>query len=268
MMEKVFETITTAFQSLWKIKDYGKTLEIVTPVATINNMFVSVFITKRGEDYIATDGGWIDSGLYECEIDWKSHIFKRIGTYYIENLDIQKEETKGRTFYYKRINKLELLPNIVFDLSNFINAIISSSNIKFTADREEMTFKKDVRGYMRREFGDDRFEYEKSLSEDSTIRFNAIERNRNGVKLINFVGGSNSTYYANSLCRSNTNFQMIQPYHHKFNIKRTITLLDDRKPSVINSPQVQTYFNYLMENQTDGNRVVLWSHRDELADAV
>lgn len=267
-MERVFETIKTAFQSLWQVKDYGNTLEIVTPVATINNMFVSVFITKRGEDYIATDGGWIDSGLYECEIDWKSHIFKRIGAYYIENLDIQKQEAKGRTFYYKRINKLELLPNIVFDLSNFINVIISSSNIKFTADREELTFKKDVRGYMRRQFGEDRFEYDKSLSEDSTIRFNAIERNSEGTNLINFVAGSNSTYYANSLCRSNTNFQMIQPHHERFRINRTVTLLDDRKPSVINSPQVQTYYNYLLDKRTDSNRVVLWSQRNELANAV
>ena len=267
-MDKVFKTITTAFQSLWNVKDYGKTLEIVTPVATINNMFVSVFVTKRGDDYIATDGGWIDAGLYECEVDWKSHIFKRIGAYYMENLGILKLESKGQSFYYKRINKLELLPNIVFDLSNFINAIISSSCIKLTADREELTFKKNVRGYMRKRFGNERFEFDKSLSKDSTIRFNAVERNKNGVNLFNFVAGSNSTYYANSLCRSNTNFQMILPLHQEFNVKRTVTLLDDRKPSVINSPQVQTYYNFLMDKRTEDNLVVLWSRRNELANVI
>lgn len=267
-MENVFETITSAFQSLWQIKNYGNTLEIVTPVATINNLFVTVFITKRGDDYIATDGGWIDSGVYECDVDWDSHIFKRIGFYYLENLDIQRQSAKGRTFYYKRINKLELLPNIVFDMSSFINAIISSSRIKFTADREELTFKKDARGYMRKQFGEDRFEFDKPLYADSTIRFNAVEKTNTGINLINFVAGSNSTYFANSLCRSNTNFQMIRTLHGGSNIRRTITLLDDRKPSVINSPQVRTYYNYLLGNKTEDNCIVLWSLREELAAAI
>ncbi len=267
-MDKVFETIKSAFQSLWQIKDYGKTLEIVTPMATINNLFVSVFITKRGDDYIATDGGWIDSGLYECEVDWKALGFKKIGAFYIENLCIEKTNAKGHVFYFKRINKLELLPNIVFDLANFINAVVSSSNIKFTADREEITFRKNVRGFMIQKFGNERFEYDKPLSESNPIRFNAIERSKDGVKLINFVSGSNSSYYANSLCRSNTNFQMVIPLHGKYNIKRTITLLDDRKPSVINSPQVQTYYNFLMDNRTEENRVILWSQKSEFANAV
>ena len=267
-MEKVFEIITSAYQSLWNFKDYGKTLEIITPVATINDMFVSVFITKRDNDYIATDGGWLDSGMYECEIDWKANTFKKIGLFYLENFNINKVQTGGRTFYFKRVNSIDLLPNIVFDLSNFINAIVSSSNIKFTTDREENIFRKNVRGFMIREFGLERFEFDKPLSDKTPIKFNAIERNNKGVKLINFVSGSNSSYYANSLCRSNTNFQMILPLHEKYMIKRTITLLDDSKPSVINSPQVQTYYNFLMDNRTTENRVILWSQKREFADAV
>ena len=267
-MEKAFEIITSAFQSLWKFKDYGNTLEIVTPVATTNDMFVSVFITKRNNDYIATDGGWIDSGMYECEVDWKGNIFKKVGLHYLENFGVLKTEAKGRTFYYKRVNKIELLPNIVFDMSNFINAIVSSSTIKFTADREEIIFRKNVRGFMIREFGEERFEYDKPISENTPIKFNAIERNNNGIKLINFVSGSNSSYYANSLCRSNTNFQMIIPFRERYMIKRTITLLDDTKPSVINSPQVQTYYNYLMETRTDDNKVILWSQKRDFAEAI
>ena len=39
---------------------------------------------------------------------------------------------------FKGINQLELLPNIVFDLVNFINAIISTSNI-FKLSQNELT---------------------------------------------------------------------------------------------------------------------------------
>ena len=82
-MDKVFETICRAYNSLWHFRDYGNTLEIITPVATINNMFVSIFITKRGDDYVATDGGWMDAGLYECEINWNAGVFNKIYAFYI-----------------------------------------------------------------------------------------------------------------------------------------------------------------------------------------
>ena len=49
-MDNIFDTIVQAYQSLWHFKDYGNTLEIITPVATVNNMFVSIFITKRGNN--------------------------------------------------------------------------------------------------------------------------------------------------------------------------------------------------------------------------
>lgn len=163
---------------------------------------------------------------------------------------------------------MELLPNIVFDLANFVNAVVSSSNIQFVSDRIDTAFKKEVRGYLRREFGDNRFEYDKPITDAINIRFNAIERNRVGINLINFVSGSNSSYYANSLCRSNMNFQMVLPLRDKYAIRKTITLLDDRKRSVIESPQVQTYYNYLLDNRNNENRVVLWSQKNELAQAI
>ena len=267
-MDKVFETICRAYNSLWHFRDYGNTLEIITPVATINNMFVSIFITKRGDDYVATDGGWMDAGLYECEINWNAGVFNKIYAFYIDNLDIIRSESCGRVFYYKKISKLELLPNIVFDMANFINAVVSSSNIQFVSDRIELGFKKEVKGYLIREFGEDRFEYDRPLSDEINIRFSAIERNRGSIKLINFVSGSNSSYYANTLCRSNMNFQMVLPFKERYSLDRAITLLDDRKRSVIDSPQVQTYYNYLLEQRNDYNKVILWSQKDELAQAM
>lgn len=267
-MDNIFNTIKDAYQSLWRFKDYGNTLEIVTPVATINDIFVSVFITKRGNDYVVTDGGWIDDGLYECEVPWNLGIYQKIGSFFVENLQIQSTEAKGKKFYFKKIDRLELLPNLVFDMANFINAIISTSNIQYVTDREELTFRKRARGYLRKEFGDDKFEFDKTISEETPIKFNAINRDRNGINLINFVSGSTSNYYTNSICRSDMNFKMIQPLHNKYNIRRTITLLDDSKKSIIESTQVQTYFNYLLDKRDDKNKVVLWSQSRDIESAI
>ena len=64
------------------------------------------------------------------------------------------------------------------------------------------------------------------------------------------------------------NFQLILPLRDKFAIQNTVTLLDDRKRSIIKSPQVQTYYDYLVDNQNDKNKVILWSQKAELAQAI
>ena len=263
-MRNLFEHIVNTYQSLWHVKDYGSTIEITTPMVTTNDMFVTVFITKRGNDYIATDGAWLNAGFYECEISPKA-VYRKVFNYYFEKFGIIQTYGKNRTFYYKRIDRIELLPNIVFDLANFISSVVNSSQIQYTADRTDETFKKNVRGFLRRIYGEKTFEYDKPISSELSIKFNAISTHDDGVRLINFISGSNSSYYANSLCRSNMNFEMITPQMGKYNIRRMITLLDDSKDSIIQSQQVQTYYNYLLDNRSDEKPVILWNHKNELS---
>ena len=46
-MNRIFEIVRTAFNSLWKMRMRGDTLEIITPFATTNDKFVSIFVSKR-----------------------------------------------------------------------------------------------------------------------------------------------------------------------------------------------------------------------------
>ena len=262
-MRVLFEHIVNTYQSLWHIKDHGATIEITTPMVTTNDMFVTIFITKRGDDYVATDGAWLHAGFYECEIDTGA-IFRKVLNYYFEKFGILKTCGKDRIFYYKRINQIDLLPNIVFDMANFISSVVNSSQIQYTADRTDVTFKKNVRGFLRRIYGENTFDYDKPVSAEMKIKFNAVSTHNDGVRIINFISGSNSSYYANSLCRSNMNFEMITPQMRKYNIIKMITLLDDSKVSIIESPQVQTYYNYLLDNKSEDKPVILWNHKNEL----
>ena len=43
-MEDIIKIIIASFSSLWKVKKYGKTIEIITPFFTTNDCFVSVFL--------------------------------------------------------------------------------------------------------------------------------------------------------------------------------------------------------------------------------
>ena len=64
-MEDIIKIIIASFSSLWKVKKYGKTIEIITPFFTTNDCFVSVFLTEREGYYIITDGGWISENYYK-----------------------------------------------------------------------------------------------------------------------------------------------------------------------------------------------------------
>lgn len=262
-MKDLFKHIVDTYQSLWHIKDYGSTIEITTPMVTTNDMFVTIFITKRGNDYVATDGAWLHAGFYECEVNTGA-VFRKVFNYYFEKFGILQTCGKNRTFYYKKIDKIELLPNIVFDMANFISSVVNSSQIQYTSDRTDATFKKNVRGFLRRIYGEKAFDYDKPVSDEMSIKFNAISTHNDGVRIINFISGSNSSYYANSLCRSNMNFEMVTPRIREYNIRKMITLLDDSKESIIQSPQVQTYYNYLLDNRSDDKPVILWNHKNEL----
>ena len=136
-MEKLIEYIIKSYNSLWKIKKHGNTFEIITPIATTSNIFVSVFLTRRGDDFIVTDGGWIDSGMYECEANSDDIYYFKLFQYYLEDYEIDILEHAGYHYYYKKIEKAELVPNIVYDLSSFINAVVSASFISFEEKKEK-----------------------------------------------------------------------------------------------------------------------------------
>lgn len=267
-IDAIFEVIKSAYQSLWKIKNHGNTIELITPMVTTNDMFISVFITRRGNDFVVTDGGWIRAGLYECELDVDGAVFNRVFDYYLNSFDIQETSTKHQVFYYKKISNIDFLPNIVFDVSNFISSVVSAANIQYKADKVENSFKKRARIFLDRIYDEDTFEYDHPINEKLGVKFSAISHLDGRQQLINFVSGSTSTYFTNSLCRSMTNFEMIKPLKKNLNVNRMITLVDDTQKKVVNTSQVTTYLQHLYGLRDDENRVVMWGQMDNFKDVM
>lgn len=265
-MEHIFENIVRSFQSLWKMKNYGNTIEIITPQATMNDNFVSVFITRRGDEYVVTDGGWIEAGMYDCEPDHLNMIYQRIFTYYVKKMGISNTEAKGRTYYYKKITDERYIPNLVFDMSHFVASVISAVTYPLIPEKETNTFKRRVRAYLNKEFGEENMEYDRPLTPEVTVKFSAIKREGDGAKLINIVSGASSSVYANALCRSNSNFQYIASKHEKLGVKKTVTLLDDGKKGMLENPLVKPYYELLQESV--GSEIVMWSSHQQLLEIV
>lgn len=263
-MEDLFTLIRESYNSLWHVRVLGESLEIVTPMVTTSDMFVSVFVTKRGDDFVVTDGGWISAGYYDCELEAMSSSFHKLFQYYFESYHILQTIGHGRTMFYKKVNDRYLVVNAVFELSNFISAIVSGSNIQFQSDKKEYQFRKTVRDYLEVGFDEGSFEFNRGLTDNSSIKFGAISRFAGHLQLLNFVTGSNSGYYRDSLCRSNFYFEAARKYRDRFRINRTIALLDDSSPAVYGSPQVRELI--ALSNAKEDNILLPWSEKEKLQD--
>lgn len=265
-MLDLFDTIRETYDSLWHVRALGNSLEIITPMVTTNEAFVSVFVTKRGEDYIVTDGGWISEGYYECELDLHGKAYQRLFQYYMDNYSILQTVGHGRTLYYKKVRDKVLVVNAVFELSHFISAVVSGANIQFQADKKEITFRRTVCNYLSTEFDEGLFRFGQKLAPSSSIEFSAISNLGGKLQLLNVVTGSTPGYYRDSLCRSNMYFDYANTVAKRFRINKTIAILDDTTPSVYNAPSVKEFI--ALSHGRIGNILLPWHDKHRLVELL
>ena len=266
-MDELIRDIITTFSSLWQVRRHGESYEIITPVSTSNNMFVSVFLTRRGDDYIVTDAGWIDSGAYDID-EIGDAVYKKIISYYIGCYGIKKVKARNLFYYYKKTNKAILVPNLIFDVSAFISGLVSTAcaEIAQTTDKTYNIFKKKAHAFLRTFIPNDYFLSTKEIKESfPALTFGAAIKGNNGISLLNFATGSNDSYYINSLCKSQTSFEIVQKSDINNTFSKRILLLDDLKKS-LTSERVGVYVRFVRDKQICD--IDTWSNRNVLKEKV
>lgn len=156
----------------------------------------------------------------------------------------------------------ELVVNAIFELSHFISAVVSGSNVQFQADKKERTFRKSIREYLTSTFEEGSFKFAQKPLNNSSIEFSAISNFGGQLQLMNVVTGSTPDYYRDSLLRSDIYFETARRYANQLRINRTIMLLDDSTPSVYNSMQVKEFISYSKERE--GNILLPWCEKERL----
>lgn len=233
-MDEIINEIITVFSALWHVRRVGNSYEIITPVPTSNDMFVFVFLTKRGNEYVVTDAGWIDSGVYDID-EIGDSVYQKITAYYTENYGIKTIKARNLRYYYKKTTKRFLVPNLIFDVSAFISGLVSTScaEIAQTTDKSYNIFRKKAHTFLRSFIPGDNFVSKNEIKEYfPTLTFGAAIRSQNKIALLEFATGSNDYYYINSLCKSQTSFEIVQSSEVSGRFSNRILLIDDSKKSL------------------------------------
>lgn len=266
----IFSDIQSSFNSLWKFKRRGRTLEIITPYATTSSKFVSVFLSEINNEYVVSDGGWINEGIYDNTFDIEDCSFLKIVDHYINCFDIK--QTKGigdKTYFYKKTIIKSSVPSLVMDLSVFISNIISLAEIEFS-DKEEREyvarFGTRVNTYLQSFIQKDKIDTMGYLDEKRTIKLSAIIKpTHSKLILINYITGSNPSHFTNSISKANFIFELAEGSKYRNHIGGKISIIDN----LSNGYQPDKFAGFLKHlNENTKASEVNWSDKEKLKEMV
>jgi hypothetical protein len=253
----IYTDIKNAFGGLWQTKLRGNSLEIITPYATTNNRFVSVFLSKQGYDFVISDGGWLNSGVYGVVVGEETCFLKIL--YHFQNSFEIKQivNTEGITYYYLKTANAIDIPSKLLDLTSFIQNIVSVSEIAFE-DKEEKESKE--------RFVSIANEFLKSFTDNDKLKLNQFlipekKDTPSSLSLVNYVTGSSSFYFSNSISKANMLFQMADDSNAKTFIKSKVSIIDTSADGY--GPDKLASYLYHLEHHT-GSLLVKWSEKERL----
>jgi len=270
MDNKIFiEQIKKSFCNLTSFKERDNALEIITAFSTINNKFVSVFLTFTNNKIVVTDSGWIDQNYYETPYFEESEdLIRRIIGSYLLSYNVKSTLDKsGVEYYYKICNKVEEIPSVVFDLANFIVGTVNSYCIQYKDEKEEKereTFKSDANTFLKVYYQEE-VKLRHYLDDFKNIKFNAIISRNSKLNLITYVTGSTQNYFENDLRKSIVNFEIALKSKYGAYINEKITILNDQSEGY--SPEKSSSIFQLLNEKTT-KEPVKWSEKERILEYI
>jgi hypothetical protein len=247
--DPIIGAIKRDFGTLWQCRNRGNSIEIVTPFSTATQKFVSVFITRRDDSYVVTDGGWVSSedqtyGLDEVEEDSG---FDAIIEHFCKAFKIYSTREKGGRFFYKKVSDDSLISSAVYDVANFISSVVNSLSIPVQEEvKHREAFRNDANSFLLKQFPNAKFG-QHPLDDYKTAIFHAVIIYPAQMSLVAYVTGTRNNYFVNQFQRAVVNFELAAQSRLKAQIKGRIAFINNEaggySPQTVNelSPLLTKY---------------------------
>ncbi len=206
---QITEILQRDFNSLWKCKILGETLEITTPYLLPDSTLFSLFLTERSGRYIACDGGSVWEILKEyCSLP-EREIEAELAEM-AQKFQVKTGEKDEAPLFFKECSEPKLISSIAFDVANF--AVMTTSALVSAGTDEpgippESRFERKVDRFLHDVVPRDFTFLAKEIPEVSGFRFGAVLERRSNLWLISFVTGSTATYFRKSVNDVSKSFQ-------------------------------------------------------------
>jgi hypothetical protein len=267
--ENIIKRVKSSFCNLTKFKERGNSLEVITAYTTINDKFVSVFITRTNGKIVITDNGWIDQNYYETTFfEDSENLISRIKTFFINSFGIKSTfDKQGVEYFYKTCDNVEQIPSSVFDLANFAVGVINANCIQFKDEKEERereTFRRDANNFLKSNYAES-VKLRQPLDDFQSIKFNAIIVKNTDLYLLTYVTGSTQTYFENDLRKSIVNFEIAQKSKLRDNIREKITIVNDKSDGYL--PDKSSFILELLKEKATRDPIK-WTERERVLEII
>lgn len=266
IFESIYGDIVKSFGTLWDFKERGGSLEVITPFATTSHKFVSVFVTKRGDDFIVSDGGWVADGTYDSSFDRDIDCYGKVVSHCQNSFDIKETYGQfGTSIFYKKTHKEIAVPSLVLDMANFVSMLVSLSGVEYEKERKMYDlFSRSANEYLSKVFVG---RFETNVFFDRTTRHvkpSAIIKKENGkVLLLNYITGSNISNFQSSIGKTTVIFELAEKSVDliRDTIENKVIFIDDLAQGY-DANRVTPW----LDNLTEKPRIkrVDWSHKEEI----
>jgi hypothetical protein len=271
-LDSIYNDIIHSFSKLWKFKVHGETLEIITPFATTSNRFVSLFLSKKKDNYVISDGAWITEGVYDTQYNLKNPCFNKIVLHYYECYEIKQTfKSDGNAIFYKINDNPLAVPSLIMDMANFVSAVISCSEISFDKEEEDekqyIRFRSTANDFLSTIIKPNQILNTKGYLDDKNrdIKVGAIiVKDSSKLTLINYITGSTPTIFTNSIGRSNLMFEMASDSKFGRQITDKINFVEDTALGY--SQQVSDRLNYTLKKNKSVR--IDWSVKEKLTETI
>lgn len=267
-LEKVVINVRQCFDQLWSFKLRGTdTIEISTPYSTTTSKFVSIYVTERGGKYIVSDGGLLNSEAYESEIDYENQCLLKILYHFEAFYEVKRtQDKKGVKHYYKTTQKEHLIPNIVYEMAQFVSMCASAATVQFEDPKEleeRNTFRTKASSFIHSNFQDENVRFRANLDKEEfrSVRFSAIIERRSRLNLVSFITGSNPANFISSIAKANINFEIAADSKYNQVIDNKVVLINDAAEGYIPA-KLYKQLNVLQDHI--GQEAVPWTQKERL----
>jgi hypothetical protein len=259
------------FGALWHCTQRGKSLEIITPYIYPDSSFVSVFITKRGNRFIVSDGAQVSEFFQSAKGDepfFASLIARSRVTH-----GVSEFQQGGRTFFYKETKDHKLISSIAFDVVNFL---VGASNAAYLATAEEDSQDKNsfrmradtfIKHQITKRSGKT-VSFNKKMPEVKEATFSAVVTGAGSkLWLVIYLTGSNLKYFQLSVSNAIVNVEFLkQSTIYKGNhVRSVIPFINDE--AIGYQPSQLTQRLGRLSDLT-GNHSIPWKRKEEIIQAL
>ena len=222
LTKDLFQELKSDFSELWHCRMLDETLEMETPYSTVAGDVISVFVTRRANRYIVTDGARVDElalaqGVKILESS-TCHLQDLLSRFSVQEYRNSREN--NLTYRYKSTTDVSLISSYVYDMIHFIdsvaNAIMLKSYFSPELDVVAQKFRKKVNDVLRYKINltppkERRFEMFKNKSARS-LQFSSslIDKKVDSLWLGMCINGSNFANYMRSVQRAEFGFNHAQ----------------------------------------------------------